>query len=74
MRERVNSGKIQCGSGPHAALLDYEVERDRLPPRDRQILLMAERGWSHVTIADSLGISRSRVTHVLDDWLEWNEN
>ena len=53
--------------------MDYEVARDRLPQRDKDIILLAESGWTHVTIAEQFGLSRSRVSHLIADWLDGAE-
>lgn len=68
IRARVEDGKIRVGSAPHLELIDYEAAIGGLTHRSQTILRLAMRGWSHQLIADQLGISRSRVSHLVSDF------
>lgn len=68
VRARVEDGKIRVGSTAHLALIDYELAIAQLSKRSQKILRLSMQGWSHQLIADSLGISRSRVSHLVSDF------
>lgn len=69
LRARVDDGRIACGSSQHVALVDFEQAVKSLDGRQRKIVGLALRGWRHATIADEVGLSRSRVSHLLGDFL-----
>ena len=68
VRCRVEDGKIRVGSSAHVALLDYERSIGELSKRSQTILRLAMQGWSHQLIADQLGVSRSRISHIVADF------
>lgn len=68
IRARVEDGKVRIGSSAHLDLLDYEAAIGGLSRRSQTILRLAMQGWSHQLIADNLGISRSRVSHLVSDF------
>lgn len=70
IRARVEDGKIRVGSSAHLDLLDWDQAINSLTDRSQHIVRLAMKGWSHQLIADSLNMSRSRVSHVLSDFRE----
>ena len=73
IREGVNSGKIRCGSELHCDLLDVSARLGGLPPRQKALITMGLSGYAHLAIAEAFGISRSRVTHLLNEFLSTDE-
>lgn len=69
LRARVDDGRVACGSYEHARLMDFEAAMASLDGRSKKIMTLALRGWTHATIADEVGLSRSRVSHLIADFL-----
>lgn len=69
LRSRVESGKVPVGSSAHLALIDFDIAMGELTPRSQHAVRLAIKGWSHQLIADSLGLSRSRVSHLIADFM-----
>ena len=68
LRAQVDDGRVACGSFAHCMVLDFEEAVASLPDRDRRIIQMTLRGWSAATIGDEVGLSRSRVSHIIADF------
>ena len=70
LRSAVESGKVRVGSPAHLELIDFDIARKDISPRSREAVRLSLLGHSHTLIADELGLSRSRVTHLLGDFFE----
>jgi len=70
IRARVEDGKIWVGSPAHLEIIDFDLARRDLSPRSREAVRLSLLGHSHVLIADELGLSRSRVSHLLGDFFD----
>lgn len=68
LRAQVDDGRVACGSFAHCMVIDFEMAVNTLPHRDRKIIQMTLRGWSAATIGDEVGLSRSRVAHIIGDF------
>ena len=68
LRAQVDDGRVACGSFAHAMVIDFEQAVGTLHDRDRRIIQMTLRGWSAATIGDEVGLSRSRVAHIISDF------
>ena len=68
LRAQIDDGRVACGSFAHCMVIDFEQAVQTLPHRDRRIIQMTLRGWSAATIGDEVGLSRSRVSHIQNDF------
>jgi len=73
IRAGVDSGKIRCGSDLHLEILDIDQRLRGLPPRQKALIQMGLSGFAHLAIAEHFGISRSRVTHNINEFLRVEE-
>lgn len=67
-RALIDDGKIRVGSSKHIQIIDYDLSIKRLSTRDRRIIRLYIKGWTHDLIAQSVGLSRSRVTEIINEF------
>jgi DNA-binding NarL/FixJ family response regulator len=67
-RALVEDGKLRVGSPPHLAVIQHDIDVKNLTSRDRRIIVLAIRGWTQVSIAEAMSMSRTTVGYVIRDF------
>lgn len=70
IKAAVEDGKIRVGSSAHLRVIQFDIDQRGLAPRDRRIIQLAVNGHSHVTIAEAVNLSRSRVTNIIGEFFK----
>ena len=69
IRAGLANGRIRVGSGSHIQVIDRDLQAKDLSKRDRLIIRLAIKGWTHAAIADHVDLSRSRTSEIIAEFV-----